>query len=141
MVAQVAGRAWSAVVAHRPAAVGGARTRIAAQLGNVVPAEMLTDIVAVAGELVGNAVTHASPLHGGVIRLSWRVRYATAGQVVEVRVTDGGGPTEPKIREAGQDATEGRGLAIVDALCSAWGVERDGPEQTVWAELTRPYRR
>jgi len=136
-VAQVAERAWSVVVPHQAAAAGGARTRLAAQLSTVLPADMLADVVSVAGELVGNAIQHATPLHGGVIRLSWRVRSTRGIQFVEVRVTDGGGVTEPRVRDAGQDATEGRGLAIVAALTSAWGVEHEGAEQTVWAELTR----
>jgi len=138
-VAQVAERAWSAVVPHQAAAAGGARTRIATQLAAVLPPEMLADVVSVAGELVGNAIKHAAPLHGGVIRLSWRVRNTRDGQIVDVRVTDGGGATEPQVHNAGQEATEGRGLAIVAALTSAWGVERDGNEQTVWAELSRPH--
>ena len=28
--------------------------------------------------------------------------------------------------------TSGRGLRIVDMLCSAWGVERDGVGKIVW---------
>lgn len=137
MVAQVAERAWSVVVPHRPAAAGDARTRLAAQLAPIVPADLLSDAVSVAAELVGNAIRHAAPLPGGVIRLAWRLRTTTGGQVVEVRVTDGGGPTEPRVHEAGLDATDGRGLAIVAALATAWGVERDSAEQTVWAEITR----
>lgn len=140
MVAQVAERAWSVVVPHQAAAAGGARTSLATELSTVLPAEMLADVVSVAGELVGNAIRHAGPLHGGVIRLSWRVRNTRNSQIVEVRVTDGGGVTEPLVRNAGQEATEGRGLAIVAALTSAWGVEHDGTEQTVWAELVRQRR-
>ncbi len=33
------------------------------------------------------------------------------------------------------DATSGRGLAMVDALSRRWGVGRQGGGKTVWAEL------
>ncbi len=138
MVAQVAERVWSAVIPHQAAAAGGARARMAAQLTRAVPAEMLSDIVSIVAELVSNAIRHAGPLPGGVIRLVWRLRHSAGAHIVEVRVTDGGGVTRPHVHLAGLDATDGRGLAIVEALSTAWGVERDESEQTVWAEVSRP---
>jgi two-component sensor histidine kinase len=90
------------------------------------------DAAAVAAELSGNAVRHAAPLPGGVIRVKWRV---LAGGCVEIRVTDGGSALAPQAREAEPDALDGRGLTIVGALATAWGFEREGSAQAVWAEL------
>jgi len=137
VVAQVAERVWSAVIPHQAAAAGGARARLSAQLTRAVPAEMLADVVSIAAELVSNAIRHATPLPGGVIRLVWRLRHTAGKHIVEVRVTDGGGVTRPHVHLAGLDATEGRGLAIVEALSTAWGVEQGQSEQTVWAEICR----
>jgi len=104
----------------------------------MVRSELLADAVAVAAELVGNAIRHAVPLPGGVIRMAWRVRYASGAQMVDMWVTDGGGPTVPRMRQAGLDAIDGRGLAIVEALAVAWGVDSDGLGQSVWAQLRAP---
>jgi anti-sigma regulatory factor (Ser/Thr protein kinase) len=116
-----------------------ARHRLAAELGDLISAELLADTIAVAAELVGNAVRHADPLPGGVVRVAWRLRWEPE-TTVEVRVTDGGAEREPLARAAGPDAQDGRGLAIVAALAVRWGVERDGLGQCVWAELG-PVRR
>jgi two-component sensor histidine kinase len=92
----------------------------------------MADVVAVAVELVGNAIRHAAPLPGGVVRVAWRL---LSNGHVHVRVTDGGADTPPVPRFATPDDADGRGLAIVDALSQRWGVERDGMGQSVWAEV------
>jgi anti-sigma regulatory factor (Ser/Thr protein kinase) len=97
---------------------------------------LLADAVAVAAELVGNAIRHARPLPGNVIRVAWRIRAAVGRQLLEVRVTDGGAGDEPRQRDVGPESVDGRGLAIVAALAERWGVEQDGLGQSVWAELT-----
>jgi len=131
----VAERAWCVVVPHHPQGAGRARSRLAGELADLVRPELLADAVSVAAELVGNAIRHADPLPGGVVRVAWKIRYAAGGQIVDIRVTDGGGPSEPRVRQFDPDATDGRGLAIVEALAVRWGHERDGLGQTVWAEL------
>jgi anti-sigma regulatory factor (Ser/Thr protein kinase) len=130
----VAERSWSLVVPHHARGARAARHRLAAELRGAVPAALLSDVIAVVGELVGNAVRHADALPGGVVRVSWRLR-PDAG-TVEVRVTDGGaGGRAPSARPAGPEAVDGRGLHIVAALASRWGVDRDGLGQSVWAEV------
>jgi anti-sigma regulatory factor (Ser/Thr protein kinase) len=131
----VAERSWCVVVPHHPRGAGRARARLAAELSGIVPPALLADAVSVAAELVGNAIRHARPLPGDVVRVAWKVRHAAGGAAVDIRVTDGGGHTEPLVRHFDPDATDGRGLAIVAALAARWGVERDGLGQTVWAEL------
>jgi two-component sensor histidine kinase len=102
--------------------------------------QLLADAVCVAAELVGNAVRHATPLPGGVIRVAWLVRLTADTQTVQVRVTDGGAATEPRVATSDADSTDGRGLSIVAALARHWGFERDGLGQSVWAEISYPSR-
>jgi anti-sigma regulatory factor (Ser/Thr protein kinase) len=131
-------QAWCLVVPHHARGAGLARRRLAHDLGGLVPAELLSDTVTVVAELVGNAVRHAMPLPGDVIRVAWRLRTGSADVAVEVRVTDGGAEHVPTPRQVGPEAVDGRGLAIIDALAHRWGVIRDGLGQCVWAELCRP---
>jgi two-component sensor histidine kinase len=127
------------VVPHHAQGARLARQRLAAELSDLVPAAMLTDAVAVVAELLGNAVRHADPLPGGVIRLAWRVGQAGGGAYVVLRVTDGGAAQGPSLRMASLDSVDGRGLAIVSALAHRWGVEADGEGQCVWAQLGAAY--
>jgi two-component sensor histidine kinase len=126
-------RAWCIVVPHHARGARQARHRLATELAGVIRPTLLADVVAVAAELVGNAVRHAAPLPGGVIRVAWRVR---TQDLVEVRVTDGGAASQPTVRNVPPDAVDGRGLTIVAALAQRWGVERDGLGQSVWALLS-----
>ncbi|MFC8845659.1 MULTISPECIES: ATP-binding protein [unclassified Micromonospora] len=123
------------VVPHHPTGARLARHRLADELADLVPSVLLADLVAVLAELVGNAVRHADALPGGVVRVAWRLRQTPDGQLVKLRVTDGGAAVGPLVRVAGPDAVDGRGLHIVSGLASRWGVDRDGLGQSVWAEF------
>jgi anti-sigma regulatory factor (Ser/Thr protein kinase) len=63
-------RAWSMVVPHHAGGARQARQRLAAELHGLIPPALLADCVAVAAELLGNAVRHGAPLPGGVIRIA-----------------------------------------------------------------------
>ncbi|MEH0842987.1 ATP-binding protein [Micromonospora sp. CPCC 205711] len=128
-------RSWCVVVPHHATGARLARHRLADELAEVVPPVLLADLVAVLAELVGNAVRHADPLPGGVVRVAWRLRSTPTGPSVSVRVTDGGAAAGPRLRAASPDAVDGRGLHIVAGLASRWGVDRDGLGQSVWAEF------
>ncbi|MGC1212582.1 MAG: ATP-binding protein [Micromonospora sp.] len=123
------------VVPHHATGARLARHRLADELAEVVPPALLADLVAVLAELVGNAVRHADPLPGGVVRVAWRLTPTARGQSVQIRVTDGGSGSGPLMRASSPDAIDGRGLHIVSGLASRWGVERDGLGQSVWAEF------
>ncbi|WP_207922868.1 ATP-binding protein [Micromonospora sp. KC606] len=122
-------------VPHHATGTRLARHRLADELAEAVPAALLADLVAVLAELVGNAVRHADPLPGGVVRVAWRLRPTPVGPSVSIRVTDGGAVARPLMRVASADAIDGRGLHIVSGLSSRWGVDRDGLGQSVWAEF------
>ena len=123
-------------VLHAPASAGEVRRHIGADLASAgVPAAVVGDVALIASELVGNAVRYARPLAGGVLEVSWSV----GPDCVRLQVTDGGGPSVPHRHDAGPADVRGRGLAIVTALASAWGVETGGngagPASTVWVEI------
>lgn len=128
-------RTWCVVVPHDGAGARQARHWLADELVTAVPPALLADLVAVLAELVGNAVRHADPLPGGVIQVGWRLRPTPAGPRIRLQVTDGGAPVGPRVRPVEPDAPDGRGLHIVAALSSRWGVDRDGLGQSVWAEF------
>ena len=91
--------------------------------------DLYADAVVVVSELVTNAITHAV--------CPCDLRLALLPDVLRVAVTDSGaGAPEP--RQASATREGGRGLYLVNALTSAWGMEPnpDGGK-VVWAELTR----
>lgn len=84
------------------------------------------DASLVSSELVTNAVRYGSD------GLTFELRVHR--DELELRVTDSN-PTLPRRRRAGPDATDGRGLGIVDAVCASCGVEPHPPGKTVWCRL------
>ncbi|HEY0699375.1 MAG TPA: ATP-binding protein [Micromonospora sp.] len=138
MSTALAEHSWCVVVPHHGRGARMARQRLSSELADIVSPSLLADVIAVVAEFVGNSVLHARPLPDDVIRVAWQHRVDAGTDVVEVRVTDGGAAAQPRLREAGPDETAGRGLQIVAALASRWGVERDASGQSVWAELCAP---
>jgi anti-sigma regulatory factor (Ser/Thr protein kinase) len=107
--------------------------RTAAARGHLTN-DLVSDAELLLSELVGNAVRHARPLPGGVVRVQWEF---VPGGGVKVAVTDGGSARAPRPVTAVGDgrAESGRGLRVVAALAKTWGVERADPGQRVWAVL------
>jgi len=129
-------RVWSLVVPHSAGGARQARQQLAADLHDLIPPALLADAVAVVAELLGNAIRHAAPLPGNIIRLNCRACVSGVDEVVvRLEVTDGGSTLVPVARPASADSVDGRGLAIVSALARSWGVERSPSGQCVWAEL------
>lgn len=102
-----------------------------------IPAAVVDEAEIVVSELVANAIRHARPLADGAIRVHWKVK----NNVVEVEVSDGGGPTIPKAAPPTTWAPGGRGLRIVRSLAHEWGVLDDSNGRTVWASVGGPSRR
>lgn len=84
------------------------------------PEDFMDDVILVADELVGNAVTHAGEaVHVSLDLYPW-------GTVVQVRDRDGDTATVPrKPAPAGDEQVNGRGLFLVNELASAWRVQSD----------------
>lgn len=126
--------------------VGVARRRLIRDLTKAGVYEgTACDAGLVLSELISNALRHATPLPGRVVRVSWTLLRDT----VEVAVTDGGGPTAPAVNEPTTWSIGGRGLGIVARLSLRWGVRATGesaedgdgeqPTTTVWAALPVRY--
>ena len=109
-----------------------ARRRLLAELtDHHVDEEAGYDAALVLAELVSNALRHGSPLGDGGLRLTW----GCWDDHLHVHVTDGGAQTRPLMRNAPSSATSGRGLSIVEAVSTSWGVDRKVEATTVWALL------
>lgn len=94
--------------------------------------DVLDDVALVVTELVSNAVRHGAP--------EICVRLRAEPFALDVAVLDHG-PGTPRKREAEEVAGQGsgRGLAIVDRLAAAWGVQplEDRVGKVVWASIDR----
>jgi anti-sigma regulatory factor (Ser/Thr protein kinase) len=113
-----------------PSSVAVARGRIGAELRRAgLSTTAMADAALVTSELLSNAILHARPLPDACIRVSW-ILSATA---VEIIVSDGGSATRPRASRPSLSSIGGRGLGIVEHLCSSWGVRADGRGTTVWA--------
>ncbi len=88
--------------------------------------DVVDDAALLADELVTNAVTHT----GRARRL--RLRRLVDRLVIEVADAD---PRPPHRLEASTTSEGGRGLLILTALTSGWGVRFDGTGKTVWCEI------
>ncbi|WP_180686201.1 ATP-binding protein [Streptomyces gossypiisoli] len=89
-------------------------------------------VVLIVAELSANAV-----LHGRVPGRDFALRlvHRPAAALVHVEVSDTH-PALPVCLAPPADSDGGRGLLLVGALASRWGVtERTGPGKTVWAEV------
>ncbi|HVT21191.1 MAG TPA: ATP-binding protein [Mycobacteriales bacterium] len=93
---------------------------------------LASDAELVVTELVTNAVLHGAP------PISFRVRGRR--DRVRIEVTDSG-RSLPLRGRANTEGMTGRGLAVVEELSNAWGVEPTDDGKLVWAELGRPRRR
>lgn len=92
----------------------------------------LSDAAAhIVAELAANAVTH-----GHVAGRDFELRLVRTGpDTLRIEVADCRGDRRPEMQQAGPDGESGRGLCVVQALASSWGVTERVVGKTVWAEL------
>jgi anti-sigma regulatory factor (Ser/Thr protein kinase) len=113
-----------------PESASQVRHRIASDLSHrTIASEVIDDVVLVVTELLSNAIRHAQPLPGGEVTVTWEVD----ANGVTVRVTDGGAPSQPEVQHPSVRDVSGRGLALVEALASSWGIDDAAGATTVWA--------
>jgi anti-sigma regulatory factor (Ser/Thr protein kinase) len=91
--------------------------------------DIVNDVEVVVSELVTNAVL------AGSLMLQLYLDRAPGRLRIEVSDDASGWPAR---RDSSPADDHGRGLTIVAALSSRWGVRRDGAAKAVWAELTLP---
>jgi serine/threonine-protein kinase RsbW len=118
------------VFAAQPMQIAHARRFIAGVLSGFGAAE---DIVLCVCELASNAVLHSCSREPGG-QFTVRVSVSPAGRI-RAEVVDRGGPWNP---EPAQDEEHGRGLLIVAALATRWGVTGSEAGRSAWLELDPP---
>jgi len=92
-----------------------------------LPEQVLEEALLLVTELVTNAVRHAGP--------PVRLEVSCGGPSgLGVRVSDGSSHP-PAAHRSEPDHESGRGVALVDLLSDAWGVEREADGKTVWFAL------
>lgn len=115
------------VLEARPAAARAARhwvMRTVADAGVHGSSNQVIELLA--GEIVANAVVHG-PVDGEI-----RVRVVVLEDEVRVSVSDES-TARPSVQHALPTDLGGRGMSLVAALSTAWGVEQRGPAgKTVW---------
>ena len=110
----------------RPQSASQARRAVVSLLGRS-ELESLVDItVLLTSELVTNAILHA--------RTNVVVTIAVDPPTVRVEVSDDA-EQYPEMRPPDEEATSGRGMVLVDALATAWGVRPANGGKCVWFEL------
>lgn len=114
----------------RPEAAASARRIVAGVLGAWQLQDLVPDTQLVVSELIGNAYQHARDDE------EVELEVVAHGGAVTIRVNDGSS-LRPMLRAAADDETTGRGLRIVEAVSTRWGVaDHEGGKQ-VWAEISR----
>lgn len=122
-----AAEAWA--FPPEPSSSSEARRRVSIVLESRDLADVAATVALVVSELATNAVLHA--------RTPFEVRVVPQDSVVRIEVHDQTG-RPPSKRDFSDQASSGRGLRLVEELCTAWGVEpdSDGSGKTVWAEVS-----
>ncbi|MBW3615295.1 MAG: response regulator [Actinobacteria bacterium] len=91
--------------------------------------ELLDTATLLVSELVTNAVVHAH----SAVELAIHLRPAK----VRVEVIDSADAVIHR-RDAAEEAQSGRGMALIEALSTAWGIDTLLSGKSVWFEVARP---
>ncbi|WP_143618936.1 ATP-binding protein [Streptomyces alkaliphilus] len=90
------------------------------------------DVALIVTELAANAIRHTDSA-----RLGFRLVISRTRELLTVAVTDAGGTDRvPVPCEAADEATDGRGLALVRDFSHRLHIHRGRPGHTITAELT-----
>ncbi|MEU0738324.1 ATP-binding protein [Streptomyces sp. NPDC006134] len=105
-----------------PKALAGLRRSVRERFG-----EPCDDIELCVTELVGDVIRHVG-------EGTW-VRVVRADGGTRIEVTDPDPRALPVLLRASEEDESGRGLALLDAVASRWGVRQGAEGKTVWCEL------
>ncbi|MFE9258589.1 ATP-binding protein [Streptomyces sp. NPDC006879] len=119
-------RALRLSIAADPALVSQVRGAVRAALTSWGVERHADVMELMASELVSNSLQHSGSPDVGVL-----LEFDEERMILEVTDTS---PQRPTPREAREDEVRGRGLFLVEALCTTWGWRHE-PEggKTVWA--------
>lgn len=109
-----------------PRAAGTARHFVFDQLQAHVGDDLAETAMLLTSELVTNVIVHA--------RTPMRLDLDLTEDAIRVAVVDDA-PRSPAIRRAHDARLTGRGMNLVDALATEWGVDPSPPGKKVWFEL------
>ena len=123
---QVTSDTVHAVLAPEPGSAHAAREMVAAACSDWACNAAIPTATLVASELVTNAVVHAGT--------QLQVSFSRCGRQLRLAVRDHNG-RPPAPRAVGPEASEGRGMLLVEAMCSSWGVLFTAGGKVVWAVL------
>jgi serine/threonine-protein kinase RsbW len=119
------------LVRHEPASASEVRRELALDLDlHGVCADAIDEVNLVASELIGNAVRHCGTSVSDPLGVNW-----TVGDDEILLSVEDDCSTMPVVREVGTESTSGRGLKIVGALASDWGVELTTRGKRVWVRM------
>jgi anti-sigma regulatory factor (Ser/Thr protein kinase) len=117
---------WSVELPPEPASATQARRLAREQLASICPPDALDTVALLVTELVTNAILHArTPMH---------LQIETRPGHVRLCVEDTS-DRQPQLRRYDADAVTGRGLALVEALASSWGVDSTPSGKVVWCDI------
>ena len=114
------------IVPSLPASIASVRRFAVAACRSSGLVQLCDTLALLVSEVATNALVHGT---GDV-----QVRVVARGEVLRVEVADDS-PTMPVPRQAAPLEEGGRGLALVESLSRAWGVERVDGGKIVWFEL------
>lgn len=109
-----------------PRSVGEARRALRSALAEWGFGAGAADAAQVVTELATNAILHAGT--------PFTLAVTAEDGAVRVAVSDGS-PRRPVRRRGSAQATTGRGMAVVEALSTVWGVDDHPGGKTVWCVL------
>jgi serine/threonine-protein kinase RsbW len=122
--------------AGRPDQVGAARWWLSRMIDGL---PIAPDVVLACSELASNAIIHSdSGLPGG----RFTVRLSIEADLIRIEVIDQGGQwTNMRghwlgaSEDQADDSQSGRGLTIIAALATSWGIGGDQEGRTAWCEI------
>ncbi len=111
-----------------PEAVASSRRFVISSLRRLGTDHLVEDAAVIVSELATNAVLHA--------RSPFRVSVDESVGVVCISVQDvGDGRAASRFEDGSDHATDGRGIAIIEALSRRWGCDTLSDGKVIWAEL------
>jgi anti-sigma regulatory factor (Ser/Thr protein kinase) len=116
--------------ARRPEEVAAARRFVLGALTRGSEARETARLLV--SEAVTSAIDQSAPADGSG---TLEVGYAVLGRRLRVEVSDDGGPARLRQRIHAARSAGGRGLELVRALASRWGVRESAAGRTIWFEV------
>jgi len=101
--------------------------------------DLVDEATVVVSELVANAVEHAGSVCTVLVeRAEGSIRIEVREESPQADLPGVGSLSGTPPAPVSRDAERGRGLMIVSALASEWGVDATERSKSVWVELARP---